>query len=189
MRSRIFNLGMMSGMSVPRLRRAGVIGTTLLAALLLSACASTNVQVANADAEQLAPVQSGNVQTTALPPIGPNGEVQSAAQLNPPAKDGAAPTLALDSLGNAKGGIRTPWVDAPTARLSGFGNTGGPFGFLVGTTEPFDAARLKRLYPGGRDDYLKHFDAALARSVKAGFIRPADEAEIRALAAATYPGG
>src|SRR4051794_11485627 len=85
MRSRIFNLGMMSGMSVPRLRRAGVIGTTLLAALLLSACASTNVQVANADAEQLAPVQSGNVQTSALPPIGPNGEVQSAAQLNPPA--------------------------------------------------------------------------------------------------------
>mgnify|MGYP001557636790 CR=1 FL=1 len=75
--------------SLPELRRAGVIGTGLMVALLLSGCASTNVQVANADSEQLAQVQSGNVSTTALPPIGPNGEVQSAAQLAPPA---GAPT-------------------------------------------------------------------------------------------------
>ena len=110
-------------------------------------------------------------------------------QLNPPAKDGAAPTLALDSLGNAKGGIRTPWVDAPTARLSGFGNAGGPFGFLVGTTQPFDAGMLAKLYPGGKADYLRKFDASLTGAVRAGFILPADQAEIRALAAANWPGG
>ncbi|MEO8756280.1 MAG: AprI/Inh family metalloprotease inhibitor [Devosia sp.] len=68
--------------SLPELGRAGVIGLGLLAALLLSGCASTGVNVANAGSEQLAPVQGGNVSTTALPPIGPNGEVQSAKQLD-----------------------------------------------------------------------------------------------------------
>lgn len=106
-----------------------------------------------------------------------------------PVEAGAdAPKLALDANGNVRGGIRNPWVDAPTSKLSGFGNSGGPFGFLVGTTAPFDAATLARLYPGGKADYLKRFDASLAAAVKAGFILPADQAEIRALAAASWPG-
>jgi hypothetical protein len=108
-------------------------------------------------------------------------------ELNAPEKEGVPPTLALDGAGNARGGIRTPWVDAPTAKLSGFGNTGGPYGFLVGSTQPFDAATLAKAYPGGKADYLKKFDASLASAVKAGFILPAYEAEIRALAAAGYP--
>ncbi|HEY3950994.1 alpha/beta hydrolase domain-containing protein [Phenylobacterium sp.] len=123
------------------------------------------------------------VATGRAPPKAPRLE------LNPPEKAGEAPKLALDGSGNARGGIRTPWVDAPTAKLSGFGNSGGPFGFLVGTTQPFDAAALARLYPGGKADYEKKFDASLAASVKAGFILPADEAEIRALGAASWPGG
>ena len=98
-----------------------------------------------------------------------------------------APKLVLDANGNTKGGVRTPWVDTPTAKLSGLGNSGGAFGFLFGTTEVYDAATLKRLYPGGQADYLKQFDASLAKAVKAGFILPADQAEIRALAAASYP--
>ena len=105
-----------------------------------------------------------------------------------PAKAGEAPKLVLDAQGNARGGIRTPWVDAPTARLSGFGNTGGPYGFLVGSTQPFDAPTLAKLYPGGKADYLKRFDASLAQAVKAGFILPADAPEIRELAAADWPG-
>jgi hypothetical protein len=109
--------------------------------------------------------------------------------LEPAAKAGEAPKLALDANGNARGGIRTPWVDAPTARLSGFGNTGGPFGFLVGTTAPYDTATLARLYPGGKADYLKKFDASLGQAVKGGFVLPADQAEIKALAAAGYPAG
>ena len=49
---------------------------TVVAALALAGCASTGVAVQNANADQqLAPVQGGNVQTSALPPIGPNGEV------------------------------------------------------------------------------------------------------------------
>jgi hypothetical protein len=49
-----------------------------IAVLSLAACASTGASVnSTADAgDQLAPVNSGNVQTAALPPIGPNGEVQ-----------------------------------------------------------------------------------------------------------------
>jgi hypothetical protein len=121
------------------------------------------------------------VRTGKAPPKAPRLQLQAAA------KAGEAPTLVLDTQGNARGGIRTPWVDAPTARLSGFGNTGGPFGFLVGTTQPFDAAALGKLYPGGKADYLKRFDASLAQAVKGGFILPADQAEIRELAAAGYP--
>ena len=101
---------------------------------------------------------------------------------------GQAPTLVADANGNTKGGIRTPWVDAPIAKLSGAGNTGGPYGFLVGSTQPFDAATLGKLYPGGKADYLKKFDASLDGAVKGGFILPADAPEIRALAAAGWPG-
>lgn len=44
---------------------------------MLAGCASTSVSTRNvAETEQLAAVQQGNVQTSALPPIGPNGEVQ-----------------------------------------------------------------------------------------------------------------
>jgi len=122
------------------------------------------------------------VATGKAPPKAPRLE------LHPPEKEGVPPTLALDGMGNARGGIRTPWVDAPIAKLSGFGNTGGPYGFLVGSTQPFDAATLAKLYPGGKADYLKKFDASLAGAVKAGFILPADQGEIRELAAAGWPG-
>jgi hypothetical protein len=121
------------------------------------------------------------VRTGQPPPKAQRLEIEAAA------KAGEAPKLVLDAQGNAKGGIRTPWVDAPTAKLSGFGNTGGPFGFLVGTTQPFDVQALGKLYPGGKDEYLRKFGASLTQAVKGGFILKADEAEIRALAAAGYP--
>jgi Alpha/beta hydrolase domain len=93
--------------------------------------------------------------------------------------------LALDALGIAKGGIRSPWVDAPTAVLSGFGQSGAEFAFLFGTTRPFDAATLARLYPGGRSDFLARFEKATDEAVARGFLLEADAPEIRALAAAT----
>jgi len=85
--------------------------------------------------------------------------------------------------------VRTPWVDVPIARLSGVGNSGSPVAFLAGASEPFDAATLDRLYPGGKREYLKKFEASLDSTIKAGFILPADRNEILALAAAmTYRG-
>lgn len=100
---------------------------------------------------------------------------------------GAPPALVLDANGNAKGGVRSPWVDAPTARLSGLGQTGPGFAALFGTTEPFDQAKLAQLYPGGKADYLTKFGASLDRAIRQGFILKSDEAEIKALAAAMYP--
>ena len=98
------------------------------------------------------------------------------------------PTLVLDSNGETEGGVRTAWVDVPTAKFSGVGNSGSPLAFLAGATEPFDAATLDRLYPGGKSEYLRKFEASLDSSIKAGFILPADRKEILDLAAIGYHG-
>jgi len=104
-----------------------------------------------------------------------------------PAAAGGPLALVLDAEGNAKGGIRSPWVDVPTARHSGLGNSGGALGFLAGSTETFDPAAIARLYPGGRVDYMHRFEGALSRAIKAGFILSADRTAILALAEAMYP--
>jgi hypothetical protein len=101
---------------------------------------------------------------------------------------GGQPNYARDKNGNVLGGIRTPWVDAPTAKLSASGQTGTGIAFLFGTTQTFESGMLKALYPGGRADYLAKFNKALDAAVKAGFILGADVPEIKALAAAMYPG-
>jgi hypothetical protein len=93
------------------------------------------------------------------------------------------PGLEVDVHGIARGGVRTPWVDVPVERLSGVGNVGlGVIGPLFGVTEPFEPATLSRLYPGGKRDYLQRFEAALDRSIQAGFLLSADREEILALA-------
>jgi hypothetical protein len=97
---------------------------------------------------------------------------------------GGAP-LALDAHGIAKGGLRSPWVDAPTAVLSGFGQSGSEFAFLFGTTRPFDAAALARLYPGGSKEFQERFAAATDAALARGFLLEQDAPEIRALAALT----
>lgn len=51
-----------------------------------------------------------------------------------------------DDLGNVLGGIRTPYVDAPSAILLGNENPGNRFCFLFGTTSLFDAAQMASLY-------------------------------------------
>ena len=96
---------------------------------------------------------------------------------------GAEGALALDEHGIAKGGLRSPWVDAPTAALSGLGQSGTEFAFLFGTTRPFDAATLARLYPGGRSDFLARYRDAADEALSHGFLLEADAAEIDGLAA------
>jgi hypothetical protein len=98
------------------------------------------------------------------------------------------PAYALDANGLVKGGVRTPWVDVPTMRLAGNGNSAGPLAMLAGVAEPFDAATLDRLYPGGKKQYLTLFQRSLDASIKAGFIVPADRQEILDVAAASYRG-
>jgi hypothetical protein len=97
--------------------------------------------------------------------------------------DGEAP-LALDPHGLATGGVRSPWVDAPTAVLSGFGQSGTEFAFLFGTTRPFDPATRARVYPGGRSEFLGRFGSATDEALGRGFLLEADAPEIRGLAEA-----
>ena len=93
----------------------------------------------------------------------------------------------LDANGLARGGVRTPWVDVPAARTSGIGAGESPLAQLFGSGELFDAATLRRLYPGGVTEYLQRFTAALDAAIGSGFILPADRQEILELATAGYP--
>ena len=92
-----------------------------------------------------------------------------------------------DEHGLAAGGIRTPWVEVPTAIMSGLGQSGESFAMLFGRTVPFDEAALSALYPGGKAEYLKRFETSLDRTIAAGFILEDDREEILAIAAASYP--
>jgi hypothetical protein len=92
--------------------------------------------------------------------------------------------FALDAQGHATGGLRTPWVDVPSATLSGLGQGGGVFGMLFGTTTSFKPAQLTALYPGGQQDYMKRFEAALDATIDAGFLLADDRAEMLAVALA-----
>ncbi len=97
--------------------------------------------------------------------------------------------LLTDDHGNVLGGVRTPHVDVPVARLSGLGNSGHPtplIASLCGTTVAFDDATLGSLYQS-RADYLDRFTAAAARSVAAGFLLADDVAEIVAIAEINSP--
>jgi len=93
-----------------------------------------------------------------------------------------ASRLVRDALGIARGGIRTPWVEAPSAVLSGESPGGEGFMFLFGKTVALDEATLARLYPGGPDEHRRRFEAATADALGKGFLLEADAAEIRALA-------
>ena len=106
------------------------------------------------------------------------------------ATTGGGDTLALerDEHGNAKGGLRSPWVDVPTAVLTGIGATGGGFTFLFGVTRPFDAAKLAALYPGGVDDYMAKFERAAESARAGGYVLDEDVAEIIGVARASWRG-
>jgi hypothetical protein len=100
---------------------------------------------------------------------------------------GARPKLALVANGLALGGVRSPWVDVPTIRLSGAPASDSFLGMLVGSGEPFDRTTLARLYPGGKPDYMAKFTAALDAAIRSGHVLAADRDEILAVAALNYP--
>ncbi|MEM1111765.1 MAG: alpha/beta hydrolase domain-containing protein [Pseudomonadota bacterium] len=82
--------------------------------------------------------------------------------------DDAGEAFELDELGNVLGGLRTPYVDAPAARLSGEGQAGGSFCFTFGTTQLFDAATMAMLYvdqAGYEAAVAESADAAVERGV------------------------
>jgi hypothetical protein len=89
--------------------------------------------------------------------------------------------LVRDDAGIAVGGLRTPWVDAPTAVLSGLGQRVRGFGLLFGSTQPLPLTALVARYPAGRPDFEARFEAATRQAVDAGHLLADDAPEILAL--------
>lgn len=58
----------------------------------------------------------------------------------------------------------------------------------MATCKPFDTATLDRLYPAGKREYLKEFEASLSSAIKASFILTADKQDILDLAGIAYRG-
>jgi hypothetical protein len=114
-----------------------------------------------------------------------------------------AATFVVDSNGNARGGIRTPQVQAPVAKLSGVGQPGavpttqpatvpapsaGDLCGIFGTTVPFSAAQISSLYPS-HEAFVNDWNTATSTAVKAGYLLPADAQTLDAVAAQSTIGG
>jgi hypothetical protein len=98
-------------------------------------------------------------------------------------KAGASPQIERNPEGIALGGIRTPPVDVPVATLSGAPSPNPTtICLLVGSTKPFTAAQLAKLYPS-RADYVKRYDADADAAIKAGFVLAQDRAALLGFAA------
>jgi hypothetical protein len=149
---------------------------------------TSNLMIGNTDSPINAGPQQHYVSHAALAHL-----ARWAAEGEPPP---TAPRLDVDANGTefrrdehglAVGGIRTPWVEVPTAFMSGLGQSGESFAMLFGRTDPFDDDTLSSLYPGGKEEYLKRFEVSLDDAIAAGFILDDDRAEILGVAASSYP--
>ena len=96
---------------------------------------------------------------------------------------GTPPALTLDEHGNARGGIRTPYVDAPIATLSGYGQDPNVSRLcsLFGTTVLFDRDKLAKLYPD-HAAYVAVVAKSVDDAVAKGFLLQPDGELIKAWA-------
>jgi hypothetical protein len=92
---------------------------------------------------------------------------------------GTPAVIRRDEHGNALGGIRMPDVVAPTATNLGTNDGGNPFAQLSGSSIPFEARRLERLY-GDLDGYAKAWDSAVDDLIALGLILPEAVESVRA---------
>ena len=96
-------------------------------------------------------------------------------------QDGVVWTAAVDDVGNAVGGVRSPFVDVPLVRYEAQAGPGA-LCKLRGNEFPLDAATLAGLYDSP-EDYLEQFTTALDATIGSGFLREADREELLDLAA------
>jgi hypothetical protein len=90
--------------------------------------------------------------------------------------------IVRDERGIARGGIRTPAVEAPISVLTGEAAPGGSvLCMLFGQTIPFDAATLAELYPT-HQDYVDAVTESAEEAVDAGFLLPVDADDVIAAA-------
>jgi hypothetical protein len=83
-----------------------------------------------------------------------------------------------DDFGIARGGVRTPYVDAPAARLSGEEVVGVRGCFWNGTTALFDATTMASLYVD-RQGYIDAVSKAADAAIDQGFLLPADAQRVQ----------
>ena len=121
------------------------------------------------------------------PPIAPRLQATTAP--------GNPVVFAADEHGNSLGGIRTPYVDVPIAKLTGSGNSGAPGGpptstfcSLFGETVPLSGAALAALYPNHKT-YVKEFGKAAGGAVKSKFLLSKDAGLLKKAAKQSDIGG
>jgi hypothetical protein len=86
----------------------------------------------------------------------------------------------LDGAGNARGGVRTPAVEAPVELLRGDTEPGASYLCqLFGSTLPMPEETLRGLY-ADRAAYLAAYERAADEAIAAGFVLPEDRAELLA---------
>jgi hypothetical protein len=102
---------------------------------------------------------------------------------------GDPPALVRDELGNARGGVRTPYVDAPIATLSGYGQDANASRLcgLFGTTVLFERDRLAKLYPD-HAAYVAAVNRSVDSAVGSGSLLQPDGDLIKASAQASEIG-
>jgi hypothetical protein len=86
-----------------------------------------------------------------------------------------------DEYGNAKGGVRTPYVDLPRYRYTASAPTDDPNNFvrhMIGLQEPISAEKLKALYKT-RADYLKRFNQEIDRLVLQHWLLAQDGEQLK----------
>jgi hypothetical protein len=104
------------------------------------------------------------------PRVGRMQLVPGAANLDPDKQ------FVLDADGNARGGVRSPAIDVPTARWVG-AKTGAFSCLFYGYKYPFDRARLKALY-GDHAGYVARVRASVRGLQASRWLTPEDAAEI-----------
>lgn len=90
--------------------------------------------------------------------------------------------IARDENGNAKGGVRSPYVDTPTVRYIAAAPTAqgeNPFRRLIGLQEPFSADKLRSLYKT-RANYLRLFNQGIDKLLAGGWLLRADAQRLKA---------
>jgi hypothetical protein len=124
------------------------------------------------------------VRTGVAPPAGPQLNVISSSPV----------VLARDTYGNALGGVRSPHVDAPVARLDDVNTSLVPppppsfdICTLFGKTIPLTVAQIQALYPT-QADFTTQWLNSINANVTNGFLLQADGDELNAAANAwLYP--
>lgn len=100
---------------------------------------------------------------------------------------GDPPEVARDAYGIATGGIRLPQVDVPLAHNSAIPLAEDVYALLGGSCRAFDPSKVRDLY-GDAETFIRRFEAAAARAIEAGVVRPRELAGLVDEARGRWPG-